>query len=86
MKKHDEKKQGIAKSVSSRHYVKERKAKPKGMTNIIGNAWRNKTKPAAENTWKRKKAKSRKKDKRKQGKPKNLYPLPQRINMGRMDT
>ena len=38
MKKHDEKKQGIAKSDSSRHYVKERKAKPKGMTNIIGNA------------------------------------------------
>ena len=38
MKKHDEKKQGIAKSDSSRNYVKERKAKPKGMTNIIGNA------------------------------------------------
>ena len=37
MKKHDEKKQGIVESVSSRHYVKEKRAKPKGMTNTAGN-------------------------------------------------
>ena len=29
MKKHDEKKQGTARSVNSRNHVKERKAKPK---------------------------------------------------------
>ena len=38
MKKHDEKKQGTAGSVSNKNYVKERKAKPKEMTNIVGNA------------------------------------------------
>ena len=37
MKKHNEKKQGIAGSVSSRNCVKERKAKLKEMTNIVGN-------------------------------------------------
>ena len=30
--------------------------------------------------------KEKKKDKRKQGKPKSLYPLSQRINIGRIDT
>ena len=30
--------------------------------------------------------KKKKKDKRKQGKPKSLYPLSQRINIGRIDT
>ena len=30
--------------------------------------------------------KKKKKDKRKQGKPKSLYPLPQRINTSRIDT
>ena len=38
MKRHDKKKQGIAGSVSSRNHVKERKAKLKEMTNIVGNA------------------------------------------------
>ena len=38
MKIHDEKKQGIAGSVSNRNCVKERKAKPKEMTNTVGNA------------------------------------------------
>ena len=38
MKKHDEKKQGIAGCVSSRNHVKERKAKPKEMTNTAENA------------------------------------------------
>ena len=38
MKKHDEKKQGTVGSVSSRNYVKERKAKPKEMTSATGNA------------------------------------------------
>ena len=38
MKKHDEKKQGISRSVSSKNCIKERKAKPKEMTNITGNA------------------------------------------------
>ena len=38
MKKHDKKKQGTAGSVGSRNCVKERKAKPKEMTNITGNA------------------------------------------------
>ena len=38
MKKQDEKKQGTAKSVSSRNCVKERKSKPKEMTNTTGNA------------------------------------------------
>ena len=37
MKKHDEKKQGIIGSVSSRKCVKERKAKLKEMTNTAGN-------------------------------------------------
>ena len=36
MKKHDEKKQGTAGSVSSRNCVKERKSKLKEMTNIAG--------------------------------------------------
>ena len=44
MKKHDEKKQGIAGSVNSRNCMKERKSKPKEMTNTSGNARRNKTK------------------------------------------
>ena len=44
MKKHDEKKQGTAGSVSSKNCVKERKVKPKEMTNTIGNTCRNKTK------------------------------------------
>ena len=35
---------------------------------------------------KKKFKKKEKKDKRKQGKPKSLYPLPQRINTGRIDT
>ena len=61
MKKHDEKKQGTTESVSSRHYMKEGRAKPKGMTNAAGNTWRNKTKLVAENAWRRKKAKSGKK-------------------------
>ena len=34
MKKHNEKKQGTAGSVSSRNCIKERKSKPKEMTNI----------------------------------------------------
>ena len=38
MKKHDEKKQGTTRSVSSRKHVKERKAKLKEMTNTAGNA------------------------------------------------
>ena len=38
MKKHDEKKQGIIGSVSSRKCVKKRKAKLKEMTNTAGNA------------------------------------------------
>ena len=38
MKKHNEKKQGIAGSVNSRKRVKKRKAKLKEMTNIVGNA------------------------------------------------
>ena len=38
MKMHDEKKQGTTGSVSSRNCVKERKAKPKEMTNTAGNA------------------------------------------------
>ena len=38
MKKHDEKKQGITGSVSSRNHVKERNAKPKEMINTAGNA------------------------------------------------
>ena len=37
MKKHDEKKQGIVGSVNSRNCVKERKSKPKEMTNTAGN-------------------------------------------------
>ena len=37
MKKHDEKKQGTAGSVSNRKPVKERKAKLKEMTNIARN-------------------------------------------------
>ena len=37
MKKHNEKKQGIAGSVSSRNCVKERNAKSKEMTNTRGN-------------------------------------------------
>ena len=37
MKKHDEKKQGIVGSVNSRNCVKERKFKPKEMTNTAGN-------------------------------------------------
>ena len=36
--RHDKKKQGIIESVSSKNCVKERKAKPKKMTNIAGNA------------------------------------------------
>jgi len=38
MKMHDEKKQGTATNVSSRNCVKERKDKPKEMTNTAGNA------------------------------------------------
>ena len=38
MKKHDEKKQGTTRSVSSRNCVKERKSKLKEMTNTTGNA------------------------------------------------
>ena len=38
MKKHDEKKQRTVESVSSRNCVKERKIKPKEMTNIVRNA------------------------------------------------
>ena len=38
MKKYNEKKQGKARSVSSRNCMKERKAKSKEMTNIAGNA------------------------------------------------
>ena len=38
MKKHNEKKQETAGSVSSRNHMKERKAKPKEMTNTAGNA------------------------------------------------
>ena len=37
MKKHDEKKQGTARSVNNRNHVKERKVKPKEMTNTAGN-------------------------------------------------
>ena len=37
MKKHDEKKQGTAGSVSSRKCVKEREPKLKEMTNTAGN-------------------------------------------------
>ena len=37
MKKHDEKKQGTVGSASSRKRVKERKAKLKEKTNIVGN-------------------------------------------------
>ena len=44
MKKHNEKKQGISRSVSSKNCIKERKAKLKEMTNTTGNALRNKTK------------------------------------------
>ena len=53
--RHDKKKQGIAKSVSSKNYMKERKAKPKEMKNIARNAWRSNTNPAIENSWQRKK-------------------------------
>ena len=42
MKKHGEMKKGTVGSVSSRSYVKERKSKPNEMTNIVGNAWKNK--------------------------------------------
>ena len=45
MKKHDEKKQGIAGSVNSRNCVNERKTKLKEMTNTTRNALRNKTEP-----------------------------------------
>ena len=38
MKKYDEKKQGTAGDVNSRNHVKERKAKPKEMTNTARNA------------------------------------------------
>ena len=38
MKKYDTKKQGTTGSVNSRNFVKERKAKPKEMTNTAGNA------------------------------------------------
>ena len=38
MRKHDEKKQGTLRSVSSRKRVRERKAKLKGMTNTTENA------------------------------------------------
>ena len=38
MKKHDEKKQGTAGSVSSRRHVKKRKAKLKEKTNTARNA------------------------------------------------
>ena len=64
MKKQDEKKQGTTKSVSSKNWVKERKAKPNEMTNIAGSACRNKTKLAAENAWMRKKTKSNKRQKK----------------------
>ena len=37
MKKHDEKKQGTAGSVNTKHCMKERKAKVKEMTNTTGN-------------------------------------------------
>ena len=37
MKKHDEKKQGTARSVNNKNHVKERKVKPKEMTNTAGN-------------------------------------------------
>ena len=67
MKKHDEKKQGTVGSVSSKNHVKERKAKPKEMTNTAENAWRNKTEThsktkqnksaTAETTWEWKKTK-----------------------------
>ena len=43
MKKHNEKKQGVAGSVNNKNCMKERKAKQKKMINTIGNAWRNKT-------------------------------------------
>ena len=58
------KKQGITKSVSGRNYVKERKAKPKEMTNIARNACRNKTKSVVENARMRKKKKSNKRQKK----------------------
>ena len=64
MKKHDEKKQGTTKSVNSRSWVKERKAKPNEMTNIVGSTCRNKTKLAAKNAWMRKKTKSNKRQKK----------------------
>ena len=38
MKKHNEKKQEITGNVNSRNCVKERKFKPKEMTNTTGNA------------------------------------------------
>ena len=38
MKKHGKKKQGTARSINSKNYVKERKAKPKEMTNTTRNA------------------------------------------------
>ena len=38
MRKHDEKKHGTLRSVSSRKRVRERKAKLKGMTNTTENA------------------------------------------------
>ena len=57
------KRQGTTESVSSKNCVKERKAKPKEMTNIARNTWRNTTKLAAENVWMRKKTKSEKKKK-----------------------
>ena len=44
MKKHNEKKQGIVGSVNSRSCVKERKCKPKEMSNIAGNTLSNKIK------------------------------------------
>ena len=37
MEKHGGKKQGIVESISSRNCVKERKTKPKKMTNIVRN-------------------------------------------------
>ena len=38
MKKHDEKKQGISANVNSKNCMKERKVKPKEMTNTVRNA------------------------------------------------
>ena len=60
LKKHDGKKQEIVESINNRNCVKERKIKPKEMTNVA----RNKATTIG-NTWRRKKIKRQFKEKQK---------------------